>query len=88
MHGTVAPNLSDRERAIIQAVSAGRSNAEIAQELDLRLQTIKNGISRILRKVQRENRVQLALWAATELNPPAPDAAAPKEAQEPAAIES
>ena len=30
MHGTVSPNLSARERAIIQAVSAGRSNAEIA----------------------------------------------------------
>ena len=88
MHGTVSPNLSARERAIIQAVSAGRSNAEIAQELDLRLQTIKNGISRILRKVQRENRVQLALWAATELAPPAQNIDAPQEAQERAAIES
>lgn len=69
MHGSVTPTLTRREREIALAITAGRSNAEIAGELDLRVQTIKNGVSRILRKLQRTNRVQLAMWAATELRP-------------------
>lgn len=84
MHGLVGPTLTRREREIALAVTAGRSNAEIAKELDLRVQTIKNGVSRILRKVQRSNRVQLAMWAATELRPsvetPASDTRAPEAA--------
>ena len=68
MHGT-ATHLTRREKEIALAVSTGRSNAEIARDLNLREQTIKNGVSRILRKVQRANRVQLAMWAAAELRP-------------------
>jgi DNA-binding NarL/FixJ family response regulator len=73
MHGTIRPpsssTLTPRETEIALAVSAGRSNAEIAEELHLRVQTVKNGVSRILRKLQRANRVQLAMWAVTELRP-------------------
>ena len=69
MHGTTTPTLTPREREIALAVTAGRSNAEIARELHLQVQTVKNGVSRILRKLHRANRVQLAMWAATELNP-------------------
>jgi DNA-binding NarL/FixJ family response regulator len=69
MHGTATPYLTRREREIALAVSTGRSNAEIARDLNLREQTIKNGVSRILRKLQRENRVQLAMWVAAELKP-------------------
>lgn len=71
MHGTMTPQLTPREREIALAVSAGLSNAEIAEELHLRIQTVKNGVSRILRKVHRANRVQLAMWVATELRPAA-----------------
>lgn len=85
MHGTIAPpstpTLTRREQEIALAVSAGRSNAEIAEELHLRLQTVKNGVSRILRKVQRANRVQLAMWALTELRPTVENSAPANDAE-------
>ena len=85
MHGTITPpstpTLTPREREIALAVSAGRSNAEIAEELHLRVQTVKNGVSRILRKLQRANRVQLAMWAVTELQPTVEHTVSPPEAE-------
>ena len=85
MHGTITPpstpTLTRREQEITLAVAAGRSNAEIAEELHLRVQTVKNGVSRILRKVHRANRVQLAMWAVTELHPTPEEHSAPPEAE-------
>jgi len=52
---------SPRERQIVTLLSSGCSNQEIANRLGLRLQTVKNHLSRIYRKLGVPNRVQLAV---------------------------
>ena len=53
--------LSRREQEIAQLVAQGMSNRSIAEELGLSEQSVKNLVSRILRKTGLGNRVQLAL---------------------------
>lgn len=57
------PRLSERERQVVQLVLAGCSNQETADRLNLRLQTIKNHLSRIYAKLGVSTRVQLAVLA-------------------------
>ncbi len=54
---------SPRERQIVTLLVKGSSNQEIADRLGLRLQTVKNHLSRIYRKLGVPNRVQLAVLA-------------------------
>lgn len=53
--------LGEREREVARAVGRGRSNAEIARELHLALPTVKAHVSRILTRLDLNNRVQIAL---------------------------
>ncbi|MER7134705.1 response regulator transcription factor [Streptosporangium saharense] len=53
--------LSDRERDVALAVGRGRSNAEIAAELYMSVATVKAHVSRVLTKLELNNRVQIAL---------------------------
>ncbi|MGA6158973.1 response regulator [Stenotrophomonas sp. NPDC087984] len=53
--------LGEREREVARAVGGGRSNAEIARELHLALPTVKAHVSRILTRLDLNNRVQIAL---------------------------
>lgn len=53
--------LTERERAVAEAVADGRSNAAIATALFLGEATVKTHVSRILAKTGSENRVQIAL---------------------------
>jgi DNA-binding NarL/FixJ family response regulator len=53
--------LGEREREVALAVGRGRSNAEIARELHLALPTVKAHVSRILTRLDLNNRVQIAL---------------------------
>jgi DNA-binding NarL/FixJ family response regulator len=55
--------LAERERAIAIAVAQGKSNAEIGAALYLSVPTVKTHISRILTKLNLNNRVQIALLA-------------------------
>lgn len=52
---------SPRERQVVKFIVDGCSNQAIADGLGLRLQTVKNHLSRIYRKVGVPNRVQLAV---------------------------
>ena len=52
---------SPRERQVVKFIVNGCSNQEIADRLGLRLQTVKNHLSRIYRKLDVPNRVQLAV---------------------------
>ncbi len=54
-------SLTDREREVAVAVGQGRSNAEIATELYVTVATVKAHVSRLLAKLEVENRVQIAL---------------------------
>jgi DNA-binding NarL/FixJ family response regulator len=53
--------LNDREREIAVAVGEGKSNAEISATLYLSVPTVKTHVSRILTKLDLNNRVQIAL---------------------------
>ena len=53
--------LSAREHEVALAVGQGRANAEIAAELHMSVATVKAHVSRLLSKLEVENRVQIAL---------------------------
>lgn len=53
--------LSPRERDVALAVGRGQANAEIAAALHLSVPTVKAHVSRLLDKLDVDNRVQIAL---------------------------
>ena len=55
--------LNDREREVAVAVGRGLANAEIATGLFMSVATVKTHVSRILAKLDLNNRVQIALLA-------------------------
>ncbi|MFD7094989.1 response regulator transcription factor [Streptomyces xanthophaeus] len=61
--------LAGREREVALAVGRGLSNAGIAKELHLALPTVKTHVSRILTRLDLNNRVQIALLV-HDANPP------------------
>jgi DNA-binding NarL/FixJ family response regulator len=52
---------TDREREVALAVGRGAANADIARELHMSVATVKAHVSRLLVKLEAENRVQVAL---------------------------
>ncbi len=58
-----AEELTGREDAILRLVAAGRSNKEIANELNLAEGTVKNYVSRIMDKLNVRSRTELAVKA-------------------------
>lgn len=58
--------LSAREMQVAQLIAHGRTNAEIADTLDISLTTVKSHVSRIQNRLELRNRVEIAakLWAA------------------------
>ena len=53
--------LSAREHEVAVAVGRGASNADIAAELHMSVATVKAHVSRLLAKLELDNRVQIAL---------------------------
>jgi DNA-binding NarL/FixJ family response regulator len=53
--------LSEREREVAVAVGRGMSNADIAEELYMSVATVKAHVSRLLVKLEADNRVQVAI---------------------------
>ena len=53
--------LSEREHTVALAVAHGATNAEIARQLYVSAATVKATVSRILAKLELENRVQIAV---------------------------
>ncbi|MDN3565147.1 response regulator transcription factor [Paeniroseomonas aquatica] len=58
--------LTPRECEILQCLTDGRSNKEIARDLDLTEATVKAHVKALLRKTQMTNRTQAAIWAMTQ----------------------
>jgi DNA-binding NarL/FixJ family response regulator len=54
-------SLSAREHEVALAVGQGRANAEIAVELHMSVATVKAHVSKLLAKLDLDNRVQIAL---------------------------
>lgn len=59
-------HITGREMEVIQLVADGLSNRAIAEELGIREQTIKNHLARVMKKLDVNNRVELALLATRE----------------------
>ncbi len=55
--------LTERESQVLALIADGRTNAEIARELDLSLKTVQNHVSNVLTKLQVRDRTQAALRA-------------------------
>ncbi|MGW3928653.1 response regulator [Streptomyces microflavus] len=55
--------LSERERSVLDLIGEGLTNRQIAERLYLSEKTVKNHISRLLRKLGVERRVQAAVIA-------------------------
>jgi len=55
--------LTEREREVAVAIGLGKSNAEIGRELHMSVATVKAHVSRVLEKLEFNNRVQIALLA-------------------------
>jgi DNA-binding NarL/FixJ family response regulator len=59
----VFPQLTDRERQILELVAQGRSNTVIASRLHLSQKTIRNNVSNILVKLQVADRAEAIVRA-------------------------
>jgi DNA-binding NarL/FixJ family response regulator len=60
---TVFPQLTAREREVLDLVAAGRSNAQIAAALHLSPKTVRNNVSNVLTKLQVSDRAQAIVRA-------------------------
>jgi DNA-binding NarL/FixJ family response regulator len=65
--------LTAREREILALLAEGASNPQIARSLGLSLKTVQNYVSRILDKLQVQDRTQAALKSRERSRPPRPD---------------
>ena len=55
--------LTERERAVLELLAEGRTNAEIGQELHLSESTVKKHVHDMLEKLHLASRVEMALYA-------------------------
>jgi DNA-binding NarL/FixJ family response regulator len=54
-------SLTEREREVARAIGQGKTNADVAAELFMSVATVKAHVTRVLSKLDVENRVQIAL---------------------------
>lgn len=64
--GTATP----REQQVAAAIAQGSSNGDIAAALRMSLATVKARVSRLLAKLQADNRAQIALLVQDATRPP------------------
>jgi two-component system nitrate/nitrite response regulator NarL len=55
--------LSKREIEILRCLLGGQSNKAIARNLNITESTVKMHFKNVMRKIQAENRTQVAVWA-------------------------
>ena len=60
---TAFPDLTDREREVLQLLAQGLSNQEIAHRLFISVKTVRNHVSNIYSKLQVADRVQAIIRA-------------------------
>lgn len=58
---TVLPSLSEREQAVLEGITRGETNREIADALSLSEKTVKYYVTNVLVKLNVRNRVEAAL---------------------------
>jgi DNA-binding NarL/FixJ family response regulator len=57
------PDVTAREREVLELVACGRTNEEIAAELHVSMATVKTHVGRLLHKVGARDRTQLVVAA-------------------------
>ncbi len=57
------PNLTERERQVLEQVARGLTNSEIASELGISLKTVRNNVSNIFTKLEVSGRAQAVVRA-------------------------
>lgn len=55
--------LTNRELQVLRHVALGLSNREIGRSLDISIETVKEHVQNILRKIEATDRTQAAVWA-------------------------
>lgn len=60
---TYTPNLTNREREVLQLMCTGKSNADIAALLGIELGTVKSHTVNIYNKLGVNSRVEAVIWA-------------------------
>jgi DNA-binding NarL/FixJ family response regulator len=60
--------LTPREIATVKLIASGKSNDQIARELNVSLHTVKTHVYNLFRKLNISNRVQAAHWASQHIN--------------------
>ncbi len=55
--------LTVREEEVLRSVAAGRTNAEVAEDLHISLSTVKTHLASLTSKLGVRNRVEIAMWA-------------------------
>jgi DNA-binding NarL/FixJ family response regulator len=63
LRGVSFPELTDREREVLDLIAAGHNNSVIAQRLSIRPKTVRNHISNIFSKLQVADRAQAIVRA-------------------------
>lgn len=58
-----AAPLTQRESQVLRHVALGLSNKEIGQSLSISIETVKEHVQNILRKIECSDRTQAAVWA-------------------------
>ena len=61
--GAPAGRLSEQERRILRSFAGGRNSAEIARDLGISLQTLRNHLHRINQKLGTHNRLEAVMQA-------------------------
>jgi NarL family two-component system response regulator LiaR len=56
-------NLTPREQQVLRHIAYGLSNDEIAQSMQISVETVKEFVSGVLRKLRVKDRTQAAVWA-------------------------
>lgn len=57
------PELTERERQVLQLVGAGLANKQIARRLDISEKTVKAHLTSVFHRIGVSDRTQAALWA-------------------------
>jgi DNA-binding NarL/FixJ family response regulator len=56
-------SLTQRESQVLRHMALGLSNKEIGRSLEISVETVKEHVQNILRKIQVNDRTQAAVWA-------------------------
>jgi two-component system nitrate/nitrite response regulator NarL len=72
MEDTIAPQLSPREKSILECLVEGNSNKCIARKVGIAEATVKVHVKAILRKIRVQNRTQAAIWGMNNASPTSP----------------